>query len=35
MTRFENIDLDDVNEEAVEGGDEDSNVEADDCLDHD
>ena len=36
VTRLENIDLDDVNEEAVEVGDgEDSDVEADDCLDHD
>ena len=36
VTRLENIDLDDVNGEAVEGGDgEDSDVEADDCLDYD
>ena len=36
VTLLENIDLDDVNEEAVEGGDgEDSDVEADDCLNQD
>ena len=36
VTRLDNIDLHDVNEEAVEGGDgEDSDVGADDCLDHD
>ena len=36
VTRSENIDLDDVREESVEGGDSgDSDVESDDCLDND
>ena len=36
VIRLENMDLDDVIEEAVEGGDGgDSDVETDDCLDHD